>query len=486
MSRVGTSNTQLRAAVREVLAEEQRKQAPPPAPPFPVPAPPSVSQPAVGSGPHALFGAHRRVVMVVGALGMVLIGLLSFMGLGTSPMRQKLGGTVPTFWDIPLMPFAPSERPAELWMSTPVRGEDGTVAGLVRASGAWAFVQLDEATSAERWRTPLPGFLSGFQRPLAWEDSGDSAYRSGERVPLVPVALEGGAHYVVAWEREFALLERSGGRLVRIGTFPEPVPAVSAHEGACFVEGKFWLGVTASRVDVGVWLHPTGRMDSTSSPRPAECPTRPRVRAGAGAGSPLQNARASRQSLPKFCRDGAACRSHSDDGLAEHQVLFESSDSGDLMIMRSGWRWLELRDLERHRRYPYVPPDSFELGGGWVFLNHVEQRKVEPAKPADAFQETSSLKGEEQTRSAITAIDRKGNLVWTQIVVHHRRVVPSETKAVTPEDLRMTMFASHPKSTHKNLYLLRPGLLLAVDQATGRPLWKLGGAGSWNGVRSKE
>lgn len=473
VNRIAIGNTQLRAVVREVLAEEQQPRGPQGSPPqasLPAPVPPADGIPSRPL-PAKKVSTGAVVAAVLGVMSLS-VGTIALGGLLTSsgsrpPSRQPFGGELPPFWSVPVVPAAPVERATEVWMSTPVRGEDGTVAGLVRVPGAWAFVQLDEATGAERWRTVLPRFLSNFQRPLAWT--------LNEDVVQVPLALEGGPYYAIAWQREFALVERQGGRLVQVGSFPASVPDVSAAEGACFIDGKFWIGV--GRAGVGAWLEPTGQMAASSSPRPATCFGLP---SAISRGSPLQNARANRNPYPEFCgdrdshtaeaianmRDGVSspwCKERRGDDTADHDVLiYDQKNLG----LRSGSKWRLFGHFDNDHYEFYAPPDSIELAGEWVFLNHLSKRTVAQAAPTGSFEGSRSIG---QAQSIITAINREGEAIWTQAV--------ARTMSDKSESLRATMFASHPRSKHKNLYVLQPGSLLVLDQATGRPRWKVGGAG---------
>jgi len=438
----------------------------PPAPSSPIaplaPAPSPVPLAPLPSAPPA----PRKAIVALGIVG-ALVGIATFAMISSSrsdepPPRTAFSGAVPAFAQLPYLPKAPVLREVDRWMSTPARGADGTVAGLVHTPAAWAFVQIDEATGTPHWRTPLPGFLVSFAH-------GAGFARNEGGVPL-PVVLEGGSQYLVAWQKEFALLDRTSGALQRKGTFAESVPAVSATLGACFVDGSFWVGVGS---DFGVTLDPAGTVGAGSTPRPAAC----RGMSPYSTGSPMQNARDVARAYPAFCGNksfhgadalreleagarGLWCSERRADDDPEHDVmLFEDKT----LIVRDHGTWRNFWSADPQRGGFYGKNLGLELGGERVFLNVVASHdQVEATKPG-AFQ---AEKRGNVDRSVLVAIGRGGTWLWG-----HTLAVGESGQG---ELLRAGLFASHPLSPTQSLYVLRPGELVALDQQTGAVRWQLG------------
>ncbi|AKU95101.1 hypothetical protein AKJ09_01765 [Labilithrix luteola] len=462
-----TANSTATCSYCGVVTEVRRATAMQPAASPEVPA----ASPALEPAPPATSPIPPRMALLYallagGGVFFICMRAIFWQSASEPPRNEQFSGSVPPFAGIPMLAQAPVVREADGWMSTPVRGPDGTVAGLVHTPAAWAFVQIDERSGQERWRSLLPNFLRSFERFAGWRD--------GE-IAEVPIALEGGNQYLVTWQREFMLLDRQSGKPLHSGKFPEPVPAASSKLGACFVDGKYWVGVGPYDSRVGVLIDTNGRVSATASERPSGCYGLP---PGADFGSPMQSARDWRRPYPEFCggddgahtkeamasmragESGLLCENRRGDDDPEHDVMwFEGKE----LVMRDGRRWRRFWHYDLERGGYYGKPAGVELGREQVFLNQL-QSEYRTTTPRPGSFETA--RESPVAQSVVFAVERNGTLRWAFTV----GMAPTDK----PLPWRVAMFASHPQSKTQNLYLYRPGQLLALDQKTGSPSWQLG------------
>ena len=399
-------------------------------------------------------------------------------GCNLSERKQSLGGAVPSFWEAAPVSAAPVHL-EESWLSTPTRSANGTVFGFVQTESGSALLAVREDTGQVVWRVPARQVLPSFTRTDGW--------RTGEDFPALPLTAEGGGTYVVTWQREWARVEMASGRVLGAGTYPEGVPAASPVSGVCVDGSRFWIGVEDGGRGGGVWLEPNGVMQAARTERPATCA---RTSGGSLASlSPMQNAKDSPSEYdPEICgkyskqereRVGNAyCTDKRSDGGPERDVMLMIQEP----LFRSGKRWL-------HVEMPHGPavqantpdfapwPFSLELGENAAFLDYadIHTSSVERLAKPESF-EPNVTEVMDQEVELIAAIGRNGDLQWARTLRNVQ--VPRTGWATRDRALpwRSTLFASHRSSPVHNVYVLKPGMLLALDQATGATRFSVGRA----------
>jgi outer membrane protein assembly factor BamB len=404
----------------------------------------------------------------------VLLGLLF---VGCSKNEREVSLALPPLAEIPVT--TPGfVREGDAWMSIPARGADGTIFGVLKTSAGIELVRVDEATGRELWRKTVPGLFADYRHVYRGNGSESQRWNTDEVFPEVPVALEGGPHYLVTWGRQFALLERTTGALAAMATFPDAVPAVSPRTAACFVDGKFWIGVDDGGRDGGAWLDPASKtLQTTWAPRPAACPSATYNKSDPAesdlfAMSPLQNAHDSSSKYPsEMCgRYNRSTRSYgvivycSDkrtDSGPERDVMFKHAD----LALFDGKTWLVAKETG-----PRPFKVSLELAHDQVFLNQVGVEDIEVKAAAGSFEKdrVDTLKSE-----LVTAVGRDGTLRWTRALRKEYSREPAGGRDLL-QAWRSVLFASHPSSPVHNVYAFKPGVIVALDQATGEARWQRG------------
>ncbi|WP_434417968.1 hypothetical protein [Nannocystis pusilla] len=348
---------------------------------------------------------------------------------------------------------------------------------MVQRDGAAALVKLDEATGRVLWRVALDPQPASFVRTDGW--------RVDEVFPAIPLTAAGDGVFLVAWARDWILVGSADGALRKRGSFPEQVPSVSAVGGICRVAEGFWIGLEDGR-DGGVILSSAGELADRRSDRPSDCPA-VGDREDAEAMSPLQNAHASSEGYPaEVCgrynkgsrrREGHEyCSDKRSDGGPERTVMLHIGDP----TFRDGEEW---RVVDRPAGLTAGEPDfdprivGFELAWPHAFFDMVDWRGLttENRPAADSF-EPKRVEQREEAIEIVASITRGGALVWARSMYRGPFVRANSDHLDNMVQYRSLLFASHPDSPVKNLYILKPGLLLAVDQATGAPRFQVGAA----------
>ena len=417
----------------------------------------------------------RTVIIVLLAIsGVLAVG--ASRCFASADHEVSLTGAVTNTWDVAPFPAAPVTLP-DTWASIPTRGADGTLFGLVQNNGAGALVKLDEATGRVLWRVALDPPPPSFARTDGW--------RVDEVFPAVPLTLAGDGVYLVAWSRDWVLVSSADGTLRGRGSFPENVPPVSAVGGVCRIAEGFWIGVEDDR-DGGIVLGAGGKLAGGRSDRPPDC-----LPAGAREDvevmSPLQNAHASSETYPpevcgrynKISRTmggNAWCSDMRSDGGPERSVMLKSLDP--VFREDGGWRRVDLSGEVMNRKVDFDPRIlGFELAWPHAFFDMVEHRSqtTEIHPSADSF-EPKRVEQREEVIEIVASITREGALVWARSMYHGPMAATTDSIHDNMLQYRSLLLASHPDSPVRNLYVLKPGLLLAVDQATGTPLFQVGSA----------
>jgi hypothetical protein len=382
---------------------------------------------------------------------------------------------------VPAFEPAPVVLPGATWASLPARKADGTVAGWVHEGAEGKFVALEEATGRVLWQVSTGPVPADLVRRDGW--------RAREYVPAVALALAGEGVYLVAANRTWMLVADKGAS-VKTGAFPEQVPPVSSS--ACLVDGNFWISIDDGR-DGGVMLSSAGVLADVRSDRPAGC-----LHAGDGGDvqsiSPLQNAHADprpyapddrirgypvdvcgkysggRVSGREYCSD-----MRTSDGDPERAVMLKSSGP----VFRDGNGWLEVRLPEKFSGGVDFSPRiiGYELAWPRAFFDMTEYRKVTMQNnPSPTSFEAKRVEDRTEVVEIVASIARTGELQWARSVQRGDLAAVSREFSDNWFHARSLLLASHPGSPAQNLYVFKPGLLLAVDQATGAPRFQVGAA----------
>jgi hypothetical protein len=426
-----------------------------------------------------------RVRHLISALfvvpGLVAAGLFLANEAIFNGHKVMLSGGVPNIWEVPAFPAAPVVLPDLSWASLPARTPDGTVAGLVHDKEQGVFMALDEATGAVRWQVDTGPLPPSFVRADGW--------RPEESLPAIPLTIAGAGVYMVAWERVWMLVA-DGGASVKTGTFPGHIPPVSARGGACLVDGGFWIGVEDGR-DGGVMLSPAGELADVRSDRPPTCPhlgDHKKVFAL----SPMQNARANPEPVApddpargypvKRCgkysnqtrkhHGNAYCSDMRSDGGPERAVMLHINEP----TFRDGDDWLTVTFPISSDGVEFNPTvHGYELAWPRAFFDMAQYRHVtRENNPSPSSFEPKQVEAWTEVVEVVASISRKGELQWVRTMQRGPSAMFSSTFYDNIAYYRSLLLASHPDSPVQNLYIFKPGSLLAVDQASGAPRFQIG------------
>lgn len=428
-----------------------------------------MSQAPSASGKRPLLLALGVGVAIVAAVVPMLV-ILSASDMAGKPLLPDPYAV----WTAAPFATPPVVAADDLWLSLPARTADGAVFGLVRGKDGRAFVKLDEATGRATWRTAAGSMFASAERSDGW--------RGGETFPAVPQSTAGEREFLVVWQREWALVSRTNGELSKSGAFPDNVPPASPAGGVCLVDDAFWIAIEDGR-DGGIMLGADGQLATTRSDRPATCLPTTTMRFEEGARSPAQHARASAQPVPPMCnetrrgrviREGAYCNDLRSDGPPEHAAMIHFSD----LALRDGGGWLRVEPPRSAEFSSFI--FGFELAWPRVFVDLGAARKVTVQnQPSATSFEAKRVETQRQAVEYVVGVGRKGEVLWlhsiyngpfsesSQVHGNHRSQVAQH---------RSLLLASHPDSPTKNLYIFKPGVLLAVDQETGAARFQLGAA----------
>ncbi|MDC0716255.1 hypothetical protein [Nannocystis bainbridge] len=414
------------------------------------------------------------IIVLLAISGVLAVGASRFFA--SDDHKVFLTGAVTNTWDVVSFPAAPVTLP-DTWASIPTRDADGSLFGLVQSNGAGALVKLDEATGRVLWRVALDPQPPSFARIDGW--------RVEEVFPAVPLTLAGDGVYLIAWSRDWVLVSSADGTLRKRGSFPEKVPPVSAVGGVCRIAEGFWIGVEDDR-DGGIVLGAAGELASGRSDRPPDC-----LPAGARKNvemmSPLQNAHASSETYPpEVCgkynkinrrsEGNAWCSDMRSDGGPERTVMLKTFDP--VFREDGGWRHVDFSGDVMNREVDFEPRIlGFELAWPHAFFDMVEHRSqtMENRPSADSF-EPKRVEQRDEVIEIVASITRDGALAWARSMYHGPMAATTDSIHDNMLQYRSLLLASHPDSPVRNLYILKPGMLLAVDQATGTPLFQVGTA----------
>ncbi len=424
------------------------------------------------------------VLVGIGLGARVLIGGDALFGGGSGGAYEvPLGGTVPDLFAVPALLAPPRPLDRARWLSLPARDPSGAVFGLTEGADGKEGVKLDEATGRVLWRVAVPRFLAGYERDPAWAKD--------ERLPRLPIAEQSGDSYLLTWERQWILFDVTTGAIRAEGELPAGVPAVSAEGGVCPLPGKFWLAVEDGGRGGGILLDLVGRADSARVLRPAGC--------GQGVGqrddqhtedrlwsrSPQQNARQSSTPWPDSCRyySSSGARGYHEVKYCS-DMMTDADTSRDVLLHITNLAFHEAKDW-RIVRFPmgvaagehvdfHGTPFAVELGVSAAFVDLGAYRFDELVLPSppESFQADRRVKTT-RLREVIAAIDRKGELRWARTLgVHDAEGGEGGLAGLLPH--RSLLLASHPRSPVHNVYALKVGWLIAIDQDTGTPRFEVG------------
>ncbi|WAS99043.1 hypothetical protein [Nannocystis punicea] len=421
-----------------------------------------------------------RILLIIGGVtGVMAIACPLMWAEGYEETMLK--GPVVDTWSVPAFDPAPVVLTGASWASIPARTADGKVAGWVHEGAEGKFVALDEASGRVLWQVSTGPVPADLVRKDGW--------RIKELVPAVPLTLAGPGVYLVAGNRTWMLVAE-GGASVKTGNFPSQVPPATG--AACLVGGDFWISIADDR-DGGVMLSAAGVLADVRSDRPAGC-----LPAGHGTElkiiSALQNAHADptpyapddwvRGYPPEVCgkynkskmrRTGNEWCSdmRTTDGDPKRSVMIHISDP--VFREEDEWRMVTLPD-QYSGGIDFNPSIvGFELSWPRAFFDMTEYRHVTAQNnPSSTSFEAKKVEQRTEVTEIVASIARTGELQWARSVWRGdmARVSPdfSENWSYT----RSLLLASHAGSPTQNLYVFKPGMLLAVDQATGAPRFQVG------------
>ncbi|MDC0720129.1 hypothetical protein [Nannocystis bainbridge] len=395
-----------------------------------------------------------------------------------------LKGPVVDTWSVPAIDPAPVVLPGAAWASIPARTADGKVAGWIHEGAEGKFIALDEATGRVLWHAATGPVPDDLVRSDGW--------RRGERVPAVAAALAGPGVYLVAANRKWMLIAEGGGS-VKTGDLPAQIPALTG--AACLVDGNFWLGIADER-DGGVMLSAAGVLADVRSDRPAGC-----FHAGDDRDSdlkvisPLQNAHAdptpypaddhSRGYPPEVCgrysktqmkRTGNAWCSdmRTTDGDPKRSVMLHISD---IVFRQEDDKWLMVRLPDPYSGGIDFKPSivNYELSWPRAFFDMTAYRNVTSQNnPSATSFEAKKVEQRTEVTEIVASIARTGELQWARSIWRGDMPRVSADFSENWFYTRSLLLASHPSSPAQTIYAFKPGMLLAIDQATGAPRFQVG------------
>ncbi|MCY1062360.1 hypothetical protein [Nannocystis sp. SCPEA4] len=422
----------------------------------------------------------RNILLIVGAVTVTNAIVCPRMFQEEYDETYVKGPVVDT-WSVPALDPAPVVLPGASWASLPARTTDGKVAGWIHEGAEGKFVALDEATGRVLWQASTGPVPAGLVRRDGWGIK--------EYVPAVPLTLAGPGVYLVAGNRTWMLVA-DGGASVKTGELPQQIPAMTGS--ACLVDGNFWIAIADGR-DGGVMLSAAGVLADVRSDRPAGC-----LPAGDGGDakiiSSMQNAHADptayaaddhvRGYPPEVCgkyNKSARRRTGNEwcsdmrttDGDAKRTVMLHNGDP----VFRQEDEWLLVRLPDGYSGGSDFNPRivGFELSWPRAFFDMTEYRNLTAQNnPSSTSFEAKKVEERTEVIEIVASIARTGELQWA------RSVVRGDLPRVSPEfsdnwfHTRSLLLASHAGSPAQNLYVFKPGMLLAVDQATGAPRFQIG------------
>ncbi|MCY1055634.1 hypothetical protein [Nannocystis sp. SCPEA4] len=116
---------------------------------------------------------------------------------------------------------------------------------------------------------------------------------------------------------------------------------------------------------------------------------------------------------------------------------------------------------------------GFELSWPRAFFDMTAYRHVTAQNnPSSTSFEAKQVEQRIEEIEIIASIARTGELLWARSVV--RGDMPNASPPPSDNLYHSLLLASHAGSPAQNLYVFKPGMLLAVDQATGAPRFQVG------------
>jgi hypothetical protein len=201
------------------------------------------------------------------------------------------------------------------------------------------------------------------------------------------------------------------------------------------------------------------------------------------AASPLQNAHAADLTFPteicaetkkgRIIRENAYCTDLRTDGDPAQAMMLRWGDP----VMRDGDDWRRYRMLVGNSEFATIV--GYELAWPHAFLSMAAWRHVTVTNnPAPTSFEPKRVENTREARESVGCLSRDGELLWHR-TLHSGPFVELGGGVGHQESLaqhRSLLLASHRDSPVQSIYVVKPGLLLAVDQATGAPRFQVGAA----------
>jgi hypothetical protein len=266
-------------------------------------------------------------------------------------------------------------------------------------------------------------------------------------------------------ETSWVLLERSRGMVRSSGQLPAGVPKFSPQSGICIEGEDFWVGVEDGR-DGGVSLSGRGEVRKERRDRPPSClPQAIRSQYG-GRWSRNQQMQGSPR-VPESCLHNDR-RSSSKSNWCK--TFAGQTPTGRLIGLSHEEVNLEKQQFrlkggsENNRNTSVFPSvQNVEAGSNDVlfFVTETTFSSTTVLQPAPGSFAQPQVKERTDQKEVIVATTLDGKILW--------RISPQTSSHLYDTSVAV---ASHPASSSQNLYLYRPGNLMAVSQTSGQALFR--------------
>lgn len=402
--------------------------------------------------------SNRSLVIALGVgASVVAVATIGATFLAKSKLSTRV--TIDP-WQLP-EPAPPPVTMAARWISAPLASPSGVVFGVVDGGATPAIVAIDGATGTLRWKTAIAAGapLSEYVHTSGWNRNG--AQVPTEFHPVVPVLGLAGPTLVIAFDHGWAQLDAATGTLRKTDRIASTLPAVAPQGGFCAIGNDAWIAMADGR-DGGLQITAQGTTNGLRVDRPADCKP-PVATLGEPYGyrvSPLQQVRGS--APPDFCMRKA----HKARTVSNQCTLWGQGPSGtplgadhlDLFFGKSSFAFGKPREP-----FAALSELGIEATATTMFVTVSESAAYssETRPPPGSFEPVKRTSGY-RSRVVLVAIDADMKARWT-------------TSIATLDDSwgQPLVFAADPASPSQNLYLFTPGKLVAIDQATGQPRFRI-------------
>lgn len=399
-------------------------------------------------------------------VGWIVAAIVTALGLGGLAFGMLLttvigGDVVLDPWALPEATVAPLSFRAR-WISAPLASPSGVVFGLIDDGATPAVVAIDGGTGALRWQTSIAegAPLASYQHTNGWNLNSSGV--PTEFQLLVPVLGLAGGVLFVAYDHDWAMFDASTGTLRKTDRIPASLPAVAPPAGFCAVGNDAWIAMADGR-DGGLRITAAGTTNGLREDRPAGCapPAGTRPEPYGHRTSSLQRVRAPR--VPDPCM----YKGHKQSTKSNHCEWWGETSNG-IPLGVDTFKVFFGRDSFSFRKTRRSFTDSPEVLGieasaDTLFVtlegrtSYTHQTVPAPGSFDPVVRQQVSVR-----RHVLAAIDKGARLRWATTVA---------TNTLTWS--HPLVVAADPASPTQNLYLFTPGTLIALDQASGTPRFRI-------------